>query len=193
MAQTSCLSDPVPTGSWDLPPFLFFVAQGSPCNPAVLPSRPLVFARGFRSKLLEVSPVRLRSAPKPTRGTLKSRRAKRRALRYTCSAISKTENFGSPGGEDARKALECGSLLPLSLRPACWPPSRAPSLDARPRASSRVKAAASCRTPELRLPYTVCCLVPEGSNHNSGEISFIRLSSPPKPPRGTKTLKSRRA
>ena len=35
--------------------------------------------------------------------------------------------------------------------------------------------------------------MPEDSNHNLGEISFIRLSSPPKPQRGTKTLKSYRA
>src|SRR5262249_39407527 len=40
--------------------------------------------------------------------------------------------------ENARSAVECGSLLPLSLRPACWPWKSIPCLwRARPRASSR--------------------------------------------------------
>jgi len=40
--------------------------------------------------------------------------------------------------ENARSAVECGSLLPLSLRPACWPWKGIPCLwRARPRASSR--------------------------------------------------------
>jgi hypothetical protein len=40
--------------------------------------------------------------------------------------------------ENARRAVECGSLLPLSLRPACWPWKGIPCLcRARPRASSR--------------------------------------------------------
>jgi hypothetical protein len=30
--------------------------------------------------------------------------------------------------ENVRSALECGSLLPLSLSPACWPCSGAPPL-----------------------------------------------------------------
>jgi len=39
--------------------------------------------------------------------------------------------------ENARSAVECGSLLPLSLRPACWPWKGIPCLwRARPRASS---------------------------------------------------------
>jgi hypothetical protein len=46
-------------------------------------------------------------------------------------------------------ALECGSLLPLSLKPACWPWRGVPFLGERGREQARgIEAAASCRTPE---------------------------------------------
>jgi len=51
--------------------------------------------------------------------------------------------------ENARSAVECGSLLPLSLRPACWPWKGIPCLwRARPRASSWDQSGSNCRTPK---------------------------------------------
>src|SRR5215472_13826492 len=51
--------------------------------------------------------------------------------------------------ENARSAVECGSLLPLSLRPACWPWKGIPCLGERGVERARgTKAAASCRTPK---------------------------------------------
>src|SRR5262249_16949867 len=48
--------------------------------------------------------------------------------------------------ENARSAVECGSLLPLSLRPACWPWKGIPCLwRARPRASSRDQSGSKLR------------------------------------------------
>jgi hypothetical protein len=57
-----------------------------------------------------------------------------------------------------RSALECGSLLPLLLRPACWPRTGVPYLGRRGcERARRTKAAASClsRThPGRRRPRT---------------------------------------
>jgi hypothetical protein len=49
------------------------------------------------------------------------------------------------------EALECGSLLPLWLEPACWR-GIVPSAEIPASKLAERKAAASCRTPKLRMP-----------------------------------------
>jgi len=61
-------------------------------------------------------------------------------------ALLLSSKYSSPS---ENSILECGSLLPLLLRPACWPCSATPYLGRRGgEQARRFKAAASCRTPE---------------------------------------------
>jgi cytochrome c oxidase cbb3-type subunit 3 len=72
--------------------------------------------------------------------------------------------------ENARSALECGNLLPLSNRPACWP-GTTPGSDGREQARG-IKAAASCRTPRrlwrLLFAGIVTALASAGCGHLPG-------------------------
>jgi len=72
------------------------------------------------------------------------------------------------------EAMECGSLLPLSLRPACWPCRAAPRLDRGGCEQARwTKAAASCRTPDLVTNFR-----PEGHRGKASPTCCGRLQSP---------------
>src|SRR5271157_6523266 len=71
-------------------------------------------------------------------------------VQVTPSVAELRQNVKVLDSHIATTGLECGSLLPLSAGPACWPYSL-PSLGREQ--ARRTKAAASCRTPERLAPW----------------------------------------
>ena len=75
------------------------------------------------------------------------------------------------------EAMECGSLLPLWLEPACWR-GIVPSAEILASKLAGRKEAASCRTPKLRMPAQAA-RDEEGASRNFGVAEVPPFLCPP--------------